>query len=120
MPPKAKKAKKEDEMNPLAVAHPRRAKPQLIDALVAQPAFLYEFQTGLKQLQAVFPSRFRFRFERIALSAMPIRLGRVNRLPLIAKGRLCTMLAQRLLTAPCHFVVEHPALGVRPVETPRV
>ena len=98
-------------MNPLAVAHPRRAKPQLIDALVAQPAFLYDFQTGLKQLQAVFPSRFRFRFERIALSAMPIRLCRLNRLLLITKGRLCTMLAQRLLCAPGQFAGDHLRLG---------
>ena len=98
-------------MNPLAVSHPRRANPQLIDALVAQPAFLYGFQTGLKQLQAVFPSRFRFRFERIALGAMPIRLRRLNRLLLITKGRLCAMLAQRLLRAPGAFALDHLRLG---------
>jgi hypothetical protein len=94
-------------MNPLAVCHPRRANPQLIDALVAQPAFLYGFQTGFKQLQAVFPSRFRFRFERIALGAMPIRLRRLNRLLLITKGWLSAMLAQRLLRAPGAFALDH-------------
>ena len=98
-------------MDPDAVSDARRRKPQLIDALVTQPAFLHGFQTGLKQLQAVFPSRFGFRFERNPLSAMPIRLGRVNRLLLTAKGRLCTLLAQRLLSAPCHFGVDHLALG---------
>ena len=40
----------------------RRSNPLLIDTLVTQRAFLYGFQTGLKQLQAVFPSRYRFLF----------------------------------------------------------
>ena len=91
-------------MNPRVVSDDRRRKPQLIEALVAQPAFLFAFQTGLKQLHAVFPNRFRFRFERKLLSAMPIRLGCVNRLLLTAKGRLCTMLAQRLLGNIALFV----------------
>ena len=98
-------------MNPLAVCHPRRANPQLIDALVAQPAFLYGFQTGLKQLQAVFPSRFRFRFEKNPLGAMPTHLRRMNRLLLIAEGRLCSMLAQRLLCAPGQIGIQRLALG---------
>jgi hypothetical protein len=98
-------------MNPHDVCEDRRRKPQPIEALVAQPAFLFAFQTSLKQLRAVFSSRFQFRFERNPLSAMPIMIGRVNRLLLTAKGRLCTMLAQRLLTAPCHFGVHHLALG---------
>ena len=102
-------------MNPHVVSHPPRRKPQPIEALVAQPAFLFAFQTSLKQLRAVFPSRFRFRFERNPLSAMPIRLGHVNRLLLTAQGRLCTLLAQRLLSAPCHFRVDHLALGTRVV-----
>ena len=103
------------EMNPHVVSHPPRRKPQPIEALVAQPAFLFAFQTSLKQLRAVFPSRFGFRFERNPLSAMPIVLGRVNRLLLTAQGRLCTLLAQRLLSAPCHFRVDHLALGTRVV-----
>ena len=98
-------------MNPLAASHPRRANPQLIDALVAQPAFLFGFQTGFKQLQAVFPSHFRFFFERNPLGAMPILLWRLNRLLLTAKGRLCTMLAQRLLCAPGQFVGDYIRLG---------
>ena len=102
-------------MNPHVVSHPPRRKPQPIEALVAQPAFLFAFQTSLKQLRAVFPSRFGFRFERNPLSTMPIVLGRVNRLLLTAQGRLCTLLAQRLLNAPCHFRVDHLALGTRVV-----
>jgi hypothetical protein len=96
-----------------AVPDARRTKAHFIEALVAQPAFLFAFQTGLKQLHAVFPSRFRFRFERNSLSAMPIRLGRVNRLLLTAHGRLCTVLVQKMFTAPCHFHVDHLALGTR-------
>ena len=89
----------------------RRRKHHRIDALVAQPAFLHGFQTGLKQLQAVFPSRFRFCFERNPLSAMPAHLGHLNLLLLITKGRLCTMLAQRLLCAPGQFAVDYLRLG---------
>ena len=37
-------------------------KSKLIDTLIALPASLLGFQTGLEQLQAVFPSRFRFHF----------------------------------------------------------
>ncbi len=91
--------------------NPRRSKPQPIVALVAQPAFLFAFQTGLKQLHAVFPSRFRFCFERNPLGAMPVLLWRLNRLLLTAKGRLCTMLAQRLLCAPVQCAGDHLRLG---------
>ncbi len=91
--------------------NPRRSKPQPIDALVAQPASLFGFRTGLKQLQAVFPRHFRFFFERNPLGAMPILLSRLNRLLLTAKGRLCTTLAQRLLCAPGQFVGDYIRLG---------
>ena len=91
--------------------NPRRSKPHRIEALVAQPAFLFGFQTCLKQLQAVFPSRFRFCFERNPLSAMPIPLWRLNRLLLTAKGRLCTTLAQRLLCVPGQFAGDRLRLG---------
>ena len=93
----------------------RCGSPNLIDALVAQhiaqPAFLFGFQTGLMQLQAIFPSRFRFRFERNPLGAMPTHLRRMNRLLLIAEGRLCSMLAQRLLRAPGQIGIQRLALG---------
>ena len=75
------------------------------------PRSLFGFQTGLRQLQAVFPSRFRFRFEKNPLGAMPTHLRRMNRLLLIAEGRLCSMLAQRLLCAPGQIGIQRLALG---------
>ena len=98
-------------MNPHVVSDSRRGKLHRIDALVQQPAFLHGFQTGLKQLQDVFPSRFRFCFERNSLSAMPTHLHRMNRLLLITKGRLSAMLVQRLLSASCQFNADHFQLG---------
>ena len=71
--------------------------PQLIGDLVARPAFLYGFQTALKQLEAVFPSRYRRPFEANPLNAMRSRVCSENRLLLITGGRLCALLARRLL-----------------------
>ena len=84
-------------MNPSAVVERRRRKPKLIGDLVACPVFLYAFQTAVKQLQAVFPSRYRRSFEANASNAMRSRVCSENRLLLITGGRLCAMLAQRLL-----------------------
>ena len=91
-------------MNPPVVSHSQRRKPQPIEVLVAQLVFLFGFQTGLKQLQAVFPSSFRFYFKMNLIRAMPITLAYVNRDLLTAKGRLCTMLVQRLLSMKGQFV----------------
>ena len=84
-------------MNQSAVVEPRRRDPQLIGDLVARPAFLHAFQAAVKQLQAVFPSRLRRSFESNALNAMRSRVCSENRLLFITGGRLCAMLAQRLL-----------------------
>ena len=84
-------------MNPSAVAERRRRNPQLIDYFVAGPAFLHAFQAAVKQLEAVFPSRYRRSFETDASSAMISRVCSENRLLLISGGRLCAMLARRLL-----------------------
>ena len=86
-------------MNPSTVVERRRRDPQLIGDLVARPAFLHSFQAAVKQLEAVFPSRYRRSFEANALSAMRSRVTvcSENRLLLITGGRLCAMLAQRLL-----------------------
>ena len=84
-------------MNPSAVVERRRRDPQLIGDLVARPAFLHAFQAAVKQLQAVFPSRYRRSFEANALNAMRSRVCSENRLLLITGGRLCAMLARRLL-----------------------
>ena len=86
-------------MNPSAVVVRRRGNPKLIGDLVAHPAFLHAFQTAVKQLEAVFPSRYRRSFESYALNAMRSRVTvcSENRLLLLTGGRLCAMLAQRLL-----------------------
>ena len=80
-----------------AVVERRRRDPQLIGDLVARPAFLHAFQTALKQLQAVFPRCYRRSFESKALNAMRSRVCSQDRLLLISGGRLCAMLARRLL-----------------------
>jgi hypothetical protein len=84
-------------MNQSAVVERRRRGPQLIGDFVAHPAFLHAFQSAVKQLQAVFPSRYRRSFAANALDAMRSRVSSENRLLLITGGRLCAMLAQRLL-----------------------
>ena len=84
-------------MNPPAVVERQRRDPQLIGNLVARPALLHAFQAAVKQLQAVFPSRYRRSFEANALNAMRSRVCSEDRLLLITGGRLCAMLARRLL-----------------------
>ena len=86
-------------MNPSAVVERRRRNPELIGDLVARPAFLHSFQAAVKQLEAVFPSRYRRSFDANALNAMRSRVTvcSENRLLLIIGGRLCAMLARRLL-----------------------
>ena len=84
-------------MNQSAVVERRRRDSQLIGDLVARPAFLYAFQAAVKQLQAVFPNRYRGSFEANAWNALRSRVCSEDRLLLIAGGRLCAMLARRLL-----------------------
>ncbi len=62
------------EMDEIALVKRRRTNPQLIDDFVARPAFLYGFQTAVKQLQAVFPGRYIRCFEANALGAMRSRV----------------------------------------------
>ena len=88
---------KQSKNNQSAVAERRRRDPQLIGDFVARPAFLYAFQTAVKQLQAAFPSRYQRSSESNALNAMRSRICSENRLVLITGGRLCVMLARRLL-----------------------
>ena len=84
-------------MNQSAVVERRRRDPQLIGGFVARPAFLHAFQSAAKQLQAVFPSRYTRSFAAHALDAMRSRVSSENRLLLVSGGRLCGMLARRLL-----------------------
>ena len=84
-------------MNQSAVDERRRRDPHLISDLVVSLAFLHSFQAAVKQLQAVFPSRYRRSFEDNAFNAMRSCVSSENRLLLITGGRLCAMLARRLL-----------------------
>jgi WD40 repeat protein len=86
-------------MNPSAVVERRCRNPELIGDFIARLAFLHSFQAAVKQLEAVFPSRYRRSFEADALNAMRSRVTvcSENRLLLITGGRLCAMLAPRLL-----------------------
>ena len=68
----------------------------LIDGLVALPAFLYGFQSAVKPLEAVFPSRYRSSFETNPLDAMRSRVCSEDRLLLVGEGPLCALLTQRL------------------------
>jgi WD40 repeat protein len=83
--------------NPSVVVERRRRDPQLIGGFVARPAFLHAFQSAVKQLQAVFPSRHTRSFAAHALDAMRSCVSSEDRLLLISGGRLCGMLARRLL-----------------------
>jgi hypothetical protein len=82
----------EHKMNPSAVVERRRREPQLIGDFVARPALLHAFQSAVKQLQAVFPSRYTRSFAAKALDAMRSRVSFEGRLLLVRGGRLCAML----------------------------
>ena len=84
-------------MNQSAVVERRRRDPQLIGDLVARPAFLHTFQSAVNQLQAVFPSRKRRSFASNIWDAKRSCVSSQNRLLLVSGGRLCAMLARRLL-----------------------
>ena len=84
-------------MDQSAVVERRRRDPQLIGGFVARPAFLHAFQSAMKQLQAVFPSRYMHSLPANALAAMRSRVSSKDRLLFASGGGLCGMLAQRLL-----------------------
>ena len=91
-----------------AVVERRRRDPQLIGDLGARPAFLHAFQSAMKQLQAVFPSRYTRSFAANALHAMRSRVSSEDRLLLVSAGRLCAMLARRLLCSNGECVFRNP------------
>ena len=85
------------------------AQPQSVaDIVHSQPAFLYSFQTCLKQLEAVYPSRHPLRFRSAPMIAIGIRVGSQNRLLLVAGGRLCAMVAHRLLCVSGQRTIKSP------------
>ena len=92
-----------------AVVERWRRDPQLIGVLVARPAFLHAFQSSVKQLQAVFPSLYgRSSFVANALGAMRSRVSSEDRLLLVSGGRLCAMLARRLLCSNGECAFRNP------------
>ena len=92
-----KRRREDDQLIAGAVVKRRRRNAQLIGDFIACPAFLYAFQTAVKQLQAVFPSRYGRSFQINASNAIRSHVSSQNRLSLITGGRLCVILAQRLL-----------------------
>ena len=86
-----------------------RRNAELGDVIESQPyAFLYLFQCGLKQLEAVFRSRHPFCFRNAAMNAIGIRVGSQKWLLLVAGGGLCAMVAHRLLCGPGQRAIESP------------
>ena len=85
------------QMDEIALAKQRRTNPQLILGFVERPAFLYGFQSALKQLQAGLRSRHGVSFELSALNAMRSRVCSQSRLLLITGGRLSVILVRKLL-----------------------
>ena len=108
----AKKRRGNPQLVANAIVERRRRNPQLIEDFMACPAFLYGFQTTLKQLQAIFPIPWipceaRGSFEINASNAMRSRLCSENRLLLITGGRLCLKLAERLLCFNGEYAVRY-------------
>jgi hypothetical protein len=95
-------------MNPYVFSKRHRKKTS-IDALVAQPAFLYGFQSSCKQLDALFPSRSRcFYGNNSFTSTIGHFISPRMRLLLFKEGQLCTILTQRLLCLQGHRAFQHP------------
>ncbi len=76
------------------------SRPPVIANILQQPAFLYLFQTDLKQLQVIFPGHRPFCFRITAMNRIGFRGWSRNWLQLVAGGRLCVMVACRLLLVP--------------------
>ena len=76
--------------------------------IFSQPVFLYLFQTSIKQFKALYPSHHRFHLRSYPMFAIGIYVGFQNRLQLVAGGRLCTMVAHKLLSLPGKRAIESP------------
>ena len=80
-------------------------RPPVIANLLQQPAFLFSFQTDLKHLEVIFPGHHMFCFRISAMNRTCFRVCSRNRLQLIAGGRLCVMVACKLLLVPCQQAI---------------
>jgi hypothetical protein len=73
----------------------------------SQPAFLFSFQTVLKQLGALFRGIHPFRFRNAPVTAIGSRIGSQKHwLLLVAGGHLCAMVVHRLLCLPGEQAIE--------------
>ena len=73
----------------------------------SQPAFLFSFQTVLKQLGALFRGIHPFRFRNAPVTAIGSRIGSQKHwLLLVAGGQLCAMVVHRLLCLPGERAIE--------------
>ena len=77
----------------------------LIESLVALPVFLYGFQVAAIRMAAVFPRGYGRSFQTNASNAIRSHVSSQNRLLLITGGRLCALLARRLLCFNCECAV---------------
>ena len=75
-------------------------RPPVVANVLQQPAFLFLFQTDLKQLEAIFPGDPPICFRISATNRLRFRVCSRNRLQLVAGGRLCVMVACKLLRVP--------------------
>jgi WD40 repeat protein len=73
-----------------------------------QRAFLHMFQTGINQFKSLHSRHLRFHLRRYPMFAIGIYVGFQNRLQLVAGGRLCTMVAHKLLSLPGKRAIESP------------
>jgi WD40 repeat protein len=76
--------------------------------IFSQPVFLHLLQTGIKQMHVIYPSHYRFHLRSYPMFAIGIYVGFQNRLQLVAGGRLCTMVAHKLLSLPGKRAIESP------------
>ncbi len=73
----------------------------------SQPAFLFSFQTVLRQLGALFRGIHPFRFRNAPVTAIGSRVGSQKHwLLLVAGGQLCAMVVHRLLCLPGERAIE--------------
>jgi len=91
----------------MAAEQPIRTVQDMQDDLVSQPAFLFSFQTVLKQLGALLRSLHPFRFRKAPVNAIGSHVrSQKHWLLLVAGGQSCAMVAHRLLCLPGQRAIE--------------
>lgn len=77
-----------------------------MDGILSEFLFMLLFQRCLKQLENFYKRRHLIRND--LMFAIQIRVNQKNRLHLVAGGRLCTMVSQRLLCVPGQRTIVSP------------